>query len=348
MSEHRLGSYNGEGASSNDFELAKAAGELMTVSSDSSYYKGKGWQRLGYAAVVMSALGYGTSWVFMKWLYGSGLEPMQLLSNRYLFATPVMWLILLAATRGRPRLARKDIAPLFAVGLINAGTEIALAFALVRLDASLVSVLFYTYPVIVSGMAVVLFSESLNRFRVMALSFIVAGTILVAQLNPFQPMQLSGLGVILALTAALACAIFSLSTQSLGATSGPLEMTTLTVSFAAVSLIIMKPPTYLFDGSVNPDMWPAIVALSILCTAVPLSCFVVGVSMIGASNTSIAATLEPVVAVVSAFIVLGERLVPLQILGVIAILAAVTVLQFQPEVRAKPAAGNPDAIGPPA
>lgn len=290
----------------------------------------KGWRRLGYLVALLAALGYGTGWVFVKWVYSLGVGPMQQLSVRYLLAIPLAWALLFTLQRGKLLLSRRSLPALAGIGLFIAATETFLSLALARLDASLVSVLFYTYPVFVSVVAVIVFSESLNRFRAASLMLIVLGSVLVAQLNPFGALRADGVGLVLTFFGVLAAGSFALLAQSVGDKNGPFTMGAFSLTVAAVPLMASSPPTFLFDGSLSGEALLALILLTVFCTVMPVFSFTAAVRMVGASNAAIAVSLEPVVAVVSAFIILGERMAPLQMLGMAGIVAAVVLLQFQP------------------
>ncbi|MCL5257453.1 MAG: DMT family transporter [Chloroflexi bacterium] len=300
----------------------------------------KGWRRLGYLVALLAALGYGTGWVFVKWVYSLGVGPMQQLSVRYLLAIPLAWALLFALQRGKLQVSRRSLPALAGVGLFIAATETFLSLALARLDASLVSVLFYTYPVFVSVAAVIVFSESLNRFRAASLMLIVFGSVLVAQLNPFGALRVDGLGLVLTFLGALSAGSFALLAQSIGDKNGPFTMGAFSLTVAAVPLMASSPPTFLFDGSLSGEALLALALLSVFCTVMPVFSFVAAVRMVGASNAAIAVSLEPVVAVVSAFFILGERMALLQILGMSGIIAAVVLLQFQPRKSPQLAGSN--------
>ena len=81
----------------------------------------------------------------------------------------------------------------------------------------------------------------------------------------------------------------------------------------------------------------AVLALSLLGTVLAYLTFFAGLKRIGASNTAIVSTLEPIVGVLLALMVLGESLTPLKTVGGILIIAAVLLLVWKkppPDTRA--------------
>ena len=67
-----------------------------------------------------------------------------------------------------------------------------------------------------------------------------------------------------------------------------------------------------------------------------ISAFFAGLKRVGPSEAAILSTAEPVVTVALAFVVLGERLTPAQLLGGALVLGAVVLLQLRPRPAAVP------------
>lgn len=294
-------------------------------------------RQFGYVAVLLAATGYGLMPVFVKQVYKLGIDPLTLVASRYLFATPLMWLALLLIERGKVAIPRRSLPVLVVLGALIVSTQLALALALTSLDASLVSVLFYTYPVFVGTLAVLVFAERMNRYRALALVLVVGGGILVTQLNPFEPLQIGLFGLLLAIVASFSRAGYLLFTQAARSKCSPLVLGTAGVTFAALMLAVVRPPVYLVDGSVGQGTLLFLAALAIFCSAIPIFLLVTGVSLIGASNSAIVAMFEPVVTVGCAIIFLGESLQPLQVAGMVGILGAVALLQMPIRAGRSPA-----------
>jgi drug/metabolite transporter (DMT)-like permease len=72
--------------------------------------------------------------------------------------------------------------------------------------------------------------------------------------------------------------------------------------------------------------WAVIVAMVVISTVVPVVAFLAGLARIGPTNAAMVSTLEPVVTVVLAAVLLGETLQPVTLLGGGLILLAVLLL----------------------
>jgi len=84
-------------------------------------------------------------------------------------------------------------------------------------------------------------------------------------------------------------------------------------------------------GELNPGAlslagWGWLACLALVSTVAAISLFFAGLDQVGPTAASILATVEPLVTVLLAFLVFGETLGPLQLLGGALVLAAVLAL----------------------
>ena len=77
----------------------------------------------------------------------------------------------------------------------------------------------------------------------------------------------------------------------------------------------------------DPSVLPLLAFTGVFAAAIPSLGFLTGIRVIGGTRAGILMLFEPVVGVALAAWLLGEDLVPLQLLGAVAILAAALLLQ---------------------
>ena len=73
--------------------------------------------------------------------------------------------------------------------------------------------------------------------------------------------------------------------------------------------------------------WGVVGVIAVAATVVPMTAFFAGMERVGAATASIVSTLEPVVTVALAAVLLGEHLSAVEALGAVSVLAAVRLLQ---------------------
>ena len=138
-------------------------------------------------------------------------------------------------------------------------------------------------------------------------------------------------GVGLALGAALSQTVFIvISRDGYSAVPSEQAMTlTLLVTVVGATLLAIiggRADTLAFPVQ-TPSILPLLLFAGIVAAAIPSIAFLSGVRTIGGTRAGILMLFEPVVGVALAAWLLGERLVPIQIAGAIAILGAAVILQ---------------------
>lgn len=206
----------------------------------------------------------------------------------------------------------------------------ALAFfsALTVAPAGLVSLLLYTYPALVTAAAALLWRERVGRVRVIAIAAALVGTALT-----IGPVRAGGTaGVVLGLLSAVAYSSYILAGSRIATRIGPLARSTVVVTTAAVvyvAVALVTTPSW----PASSRGWAAVAGMALICTVIAVLAFFAGLAIVGPADASTLSTVEPVVTLVLAVAVLGERIAAPQLAGALLVLGAVVVLS-----RAAPAA----------
>ncbi|MDP9405327.1 MAG: DMT family transporter [Actinomycetota bacterium] len=274
----------------------------------------------GVTLVATSAAAFGALPVLAKVAYASGAEPTALLVVRFTVASVAMLAIMAARRYAFPR--GRLLAALALLGGVGyVGQSLAFFTAASLISAGLTTLLLYLYPAMVTVAAVLLLSERLTRGKVVALTLAVAGTALtVGEAGNARPV-----GVLLGVAAAVIYAGYILAGSRVTPRVGAIPASTIIILAAAASYtVIATVQRPAFPQSAAG--WAAAGAIALVSTVVALVTFFAGMERIGVTDASTLSTLEPVVTVGLAAVVLGERILPLQLLGGALILCAVVLL----------------------
>ncbi len=235
------------------------------------------------------------------------------------------------------RVLPRDRRPwLIAAAMCGALLNIAMFAAFLRTNIAVALICFYTFPAIVTIAAVRFYGERLNAVRIGALLVSSVGLVLVvlAPLLDSNDVVIDLVGVGLALFAALCQASFVLISGR-----GWKPMPTLHVStwVVGMALAVSVPLTLLAGDAAGllapfstPEAWIWILAGGVAGAAIPSTAFIAGIDIIGPSRAAILMTIEPLVGVSLAALLLSEQPTPLQLVGGAAVLVAAAVLQVAP------------------
>jgi drug/metabolite transporter (DMT)-like permease len=282
--------------------------------------------RHGLALCVVSACGFGAMAIFAKEAYADGVNIITLLAVRFPLAAALFWAIVVA--RGTPRPSGRVLLLGLALGAGGYAAQAGLYFgALTRIDASLTSLLLYLYPVLVFLGALALGREHVTARRLGALGLASAGTALV--LLGGSVGGLDGLGVAMALGAAVVYAVYVLAADRLVANVDPFLLAALVMSGASASTLAAGAGSGSLDLTFDAGGWGWIAALALGSTVLGVSAFFTGLRAVGPATASIVSTAEPAVTVGLAAAIYGEALGSGQLAGAVLVLGAVIVLQLR-------------------
>jgi drug/metabolite transporter (DMT)-like permease len=288
-----------------------------------------GMRSSGTLMCLGSGAAFGAMAVFGKLAYGDGATVGTLLAVRFVLAAGLFWALVLAGGAGQEvrALAGRDIGVGLAMGGCGYALQAGCYFAaLERIDASLLSLLLYTFPAIVAGAAVALGRERMDGRRLAALGLAFGGLGLVvagAGAGALDPV-----GAALGLGAAVVYSTYILVSDGIVARVRPRVLAALVCTGAAASLTVGSALLgELRPGELTAAGWGWLACLAVVSTVASISLFFAGLRRVGPTTASILATVEPLVTVLLAFLVFGETLGVVQVVGGGLVLAAVLVLQ---------------------
>jgi drug/metabolite transporter (DMT)-like permease len=290
---------------------------------------------IGSLLCLGSGAAFGAMAVFGKLAYGGGATVGTLLALRFALAAALFWALLLVGGGAGEVVAlrARDVLGGLALGACGYALQAGCYFAaLERIDASLLSLLLYTFPAMVAAAAVALGRERLDGRRLAALGLASSGLVLVvagAGAGALDP-----LGAVLGLGAAIVYSAYILVSDGIAArTSAPL-LAALVCTGAAASLSVGSALLgELRPGELTVAGWGWLACLAAVSTVASISLLLAGLRRVGPTTASILATVEVLVTVMLAFIVFGETLVAVQLVGGALVLGAVLVVQAGPPRR---------------
>jgi len=294
-------------------------------------------RRAGIALCVVSACGFGVMAIFATQAYDAGVGVTSLLAARFVLAAGMFWAIVAGQRAWRSRgagardappgaapPARRVVLASLALGAVGYSVQSGLFFSALRhIDVSLTSLLLYTFPALVCCGSVALGRERLTAFKALALALASAGAALV--LLGGGAGGLHAAGVLLGLGAGVTYSVYVLVAEGVVARIDAWLFSALVTTGAAATLLM----TGLVSGtlalpSATGALWVAAIAL--LSTVLPISTFLLGMERVGAPTASIVSTVEPVLTVSLAIVLLGEGLAAGQVAGAALVIGAVIAL----------------------
>jgi len=273
----------------------------------------------GSLLAIGGGVAFGTLGIFGTLFYDHGGDSFALLVLRFCGASVLLVAFALLHRGARPEWSDVALAGAAGVGLL--GATFCLFAGYKEASPGLVTLLFYVYPLLVTVGDRVLFGVVLGRRRALILA---AGLVGIA-LTVGVPDAATGAAVLWGLAAGVLTTSYILLSRHVMARS--LEpFSFVAIEFTSAAILVL-----LITAVVGMD-WPPSAAVPsalgviVLGSVVPVLLFYSAVPRIGAGNAARLATVEPVTAVILSYVVLGDSLGVLQIIGGAIVVASVVAL----------------------
>jgi drug/metabolite transporter (DMT)-like permease len=283
----------------------------------------------GIVLVVVSATSFGTLAIFGRYAYADGMDTFTILFLRFSLSAVLMAILLAARRESLPRgLALIQLVGMGAIGYV--GQAFSYFTALKYASAGLVALLLYLYPLFVAILSAILLRRRITGVKRLALGLALAGTALTV-----GPEGGQLLGMLLAISAAAIYSVYIIvGTQVMKQVSAVQSSTVIFAAAGAMSGFLMaaRGPHLPATGA----GWAVIGSTVLIATVLPVVTFLAGLERIGPTNAAMLSTLEPVVTVLLAALLLGETLKPITLLGGGLILVAVVLLTHSELRRPEP------------
>lgn len=278
----------------------------------------------GYILGSIAAASYGMNPLFALPLYKAGMDPDSVLFFRYLFAIPLLGIMIKA--RGRSfKIQRKETFPLIIMGLLVALSSLTLFLSYNYMAAGIASTLLFVYPIMVALIMAMVFKEKLALQTIVCMLLALGGIGLLYKSEDGSTLSL--IGTLLVFASSLSYAIYIVGINQTSLKNVATLKVTFYVLLFGLSLFVAR---LLYSGVLNtPDqwyLWANLLALAVFPTAISFLCTTGAIQYIGSTPTAILGALEPVTAIFFGIVVFGESLTVRESFGLVMIIVAVTLV----------------------
>lgn len=276
----------------------------------------------GYILGSIAAASYGMNPLFALPLYKAGMDPDSVLFFRYLFAIPLLGIMIKA--RGRSfKIQRKETFPLIIMGLLVALSSLTLFLSYNYMAAGIASTLLFVYPIMVALIMAMVFKEKLALQTIVCMLLALGGIGLLYKSEDGSTLSL--IGTLLVFASSLSYAIYIVGINQTSLKNVATLKVTFYVLLFGLSLFVAR---LLYSGVLNtPDqwyLWANLLALAVFPTAISFLCTTGAIQYIGSTPTAILSALEPVTVIFFGIAVFGESLTVRESFGLVMIIVAVT------------------------
>ncbi|MBN1266911.1 MAG: EamA family transporter [Anaerolineales bacterium] len=298
----------------------------------------------GYGIALVGTIVWSTTAVFIRFLTVNYQMPALVLAFWREIGVALGLVIVIVLVKPRLLLVSRQLLPFFVLyGLILMIFNVTWTLSVALNGAAVSTVLVYSSPAITAIAAWRLWRERLDARKIVAVVLSMAGCVLVSGAYDSQIWHINPVGIVLGLVSGVLFAVYSIfGKEAARRDINPWVSLTYTFAFAPFFLLVLLLAP--FEEWLRLDLgqfadlmwlgrswegWGVLLLLALGPTIGGYGLYSVSMRSLPASVANLIASTEPVFTTILAYLFLGERLLPVQILGSILILAGVILLRLQ-------------------
>lgn len=191
----------------------------------------------------------------------------------------------------------------------------------------------YTAPVWVVLYSVLIVKEdTLDRVTVISLCLALIGCFFAVTSGSMEQVNLKGWAILTGPVSAFTFAYQVVATKQMLKRYSVWTMLIYMFGFSLLFWLCINPPWEIIEKQYTFDDWGFLWMFAVISILIPQIAFATGLKFLDASTAGIISIAEPVIAICAAFLILGESIGIVQVLGGLLVLIAVGLLQVHPVI----------------
>ncbi len=286
----------------------------------------------GYIFIMIAVLFWGVSATVAKYLFMHNIDTLIIVQTRSSLAFLLLFGYFSITNRAMLKIHIRDLGSLITLGVIGiAATNFLYYFTVKETTVATAILIQYTAPVMVTLYATFFHEERFTKIKFFALALSMIGCFLAVSGGDITTIHLQGLGIVTGIGSALTFSFMIIMGKHILRRYQHWTMLIYAFGFAMLFWLCINTPVEIISQGYTLHDWGIFLLFSIGSILIPYSFFSAGLHLVQVSRASIVSTLEPVVAIVSAYLFIGEKLSFVQITGAITVLAAVSLIEINRE-----------------
>ena len=282
----------------------------------------------GYVLIISAATMWGLAAAAAKFLFNKSFDVFLVVQTRSLMSCIVLWIFFLSFRRRSIRkLNFRQWYPFALLGICGiAGSNWTYYKAMQLRNVSTAIILQYTAPILVMLYEVLRKRDTLSPYNVSALALSLLGCYLTVGGYYALLGHMNIEGLLWAILSAFVFAFFNLYGKNVLTKYTAWTGMLYSITFTSLFWFLFRPPWSLIGSNISLHDWGVLFIFAMCSILIPYSLYFQGLKLIRSSHAIIIATLEPIVASVSAAFIVNELLTGWQYMGAACVIAAIVIL----------------------
>jgi drug/metabolite transporter (DMT)-like permease len=286
----------------------------------------------GFIFLTLAVLFWGSSAPIGKYLILTRFDTLILAQTRTSLTFILLLFFFLLKDRNVFKIHRSDVWKLGILGVVGISmTNYTYYFTAKESSVATAILVQYTAPVwIVLYSVFVIKEDKFDRMTLISLILGLIGCYFAVTAGSMQSINLKGWAIITGPISAFTFAYQIVATKQLLKRYSVWTMLVYMFGFSAIFWFCINPPWAIAAKHYTYGDWGIFWMFAVISILIPQTAFTLGLKLLDASTAGIISILEPVFAIVAAFLILGESLSIIQVCGAVLVVTAVGLLQVHP------------------
>ena len=283
-------------------------------------------------AIVLLVLIWGSNFSVVKSAL-SEFNPLAFNATRFVLASAVL-AVFLAISGVRVRFPKQDVMRLVGLGLLgNVLYQGLFIYGIDGTRAGNAALMLSTVPLIVTVLSVALKHETISRAGWAGVVLSISGIVVILW-GSSRGLSFGSdtiRGDLIMLGSALAWSVYTVLSSPYVQKYGTLPVTAFTMWIGTVGLVAVSTPALLAQDwiSITPGAWGGLVFSGAFSLALAYILWYYGIRHLGSSRTAVYSNTVPVVALLVAWLTLGEVPTMVQVVGTVMILGGIGLARLR-------------------
>lgn len=278
---------------------------------------------------IIAGIMFGSTGIFVRTLTENGVDSTTLLFLRFSIAILYMIIAILLTDKSLFKIDKEDIPLLILCGLCILSLNLCYNSSINTVTLSLAAILLSTAPVFVLIFEYFLFNEKITSIKVFSVILVLIGCTMVTGLLEENSLNISLLGIIAGIGAAVFWAIYSVSSRK-SIDMGRHTFTILLYSLITITIVVIPFTNFTqITDFIYLNPLPNIIFLlmhSLVSFALPYICITISLNHLDAGTAVILSSGEPIAALIYGMIFYSEIPTALMVCGVFITIIALIIL----------------------
>jgi drug/metabolite transporter (DMT)-like permease len=288
----------------------------------------------GYLFILGAAFFWGISATAAKYLFTRDFDPLLVVQMRTTISCLILIPVFLVFRPGLLKAAPRDLPDFALLGIVGvAGSNYTYYFAIQQTNVATAILLQYIAPVLVLGWAAATREERFTPLKAAAAAASLAGCFLAIAGDDIGVLRLSGAGLAAGFGAAFCWAFTNVWIRRMVKKYSVWTCLAWSFIFASAFWLFINPPWSVAAAGHGAGTWGVLILFAVISVLIPHSLYYNGIRHLTAARAIITATVEPILAIATAALFVGEIPGPARVAGAAMVLGAIALLQIRHEAE---------------